>query len=333
MELTGRIARRIALLAVTALILPLAVFPEQFGMQLGRAALVYLFYEVVYYGFVAYLFHRRGSLIQLAQVAGMCLVFRLALGAVFGLIIAAMYGMHLSVSLALGLSSYLPVVVFHVAVTPFILKPIVDQIIKVSTRRRFVITPLTDDEPEAGPPSAGQPQVPVSNDNRASGTETPMYESHRPEATGPQRSTSAPAISADTNGFERAVRYIGEHGSVYLAAIIDSEGLLMANFYRGEYEPDDWAPLALLFYESNQRVLARNGLTNPDRVDLRLDDRRVVTARQNEYSLMVVADRQSDDVLNIRISQGLEIIAKYVTERYASMQDGNAERTYVSGTE
>ena len=328
MELTGQIARRIALLAVAALILPLAVFPEQFGMQLGRAALVYLFYEVVYYGFVAYLFHRRGSLIQLLQVAGLCLVFRLALGAVFGLVIAAMYGMHLSVSMALGLSSYLPVVV-----TPFILKPIVDQIIRVSTRRRFVITPLTDDEPEARPSSTGQLETPVSNNNRASGTEMPMYEPHSPEATGPQRSAPAPAISADTNGFERAVRYIGEHGSVYLAAVIDGEGLLMANFSRGEYEPDEWAPLALLFYESNQRVLARNGLTNPDRVDLRLDDRRVVTARQNEYSLMVVADRQSDDVLNIRISQGLEIIAKHVTERYASMQDGNAERTYVSGTE
>lgn len=330
MDFTGRIARRLVFFAVAALVVPVAVFPEQLGMQLARFTMASLFYELVYYAFVSYLFQREGSLLQLAQAAGLCLVFRLTLGSLFGLIIAALYGMQISVSLALGLSSYLPAVLLQAGATPFILKPVIERFTRATARRRVVITPLTS---EQSPTYDHKAAVPTADDYAAPSYESSASrESYQNADAGAERMTSNPApLTSDSNGFERAVRYIGEHGSVHLAAVVDHEGLLMASFRRGEIEPEDWAPLALLFYESNRRVLARNGLSDPDRVDLRLTDKRVVTARQNSYSLMVVADRHSDDVLNIRISQGLDIISKYLTERRASMQDGNAERIHVSG--
>lgn len=334
MDVTGRIARRILLFGVTALVVPVAVFPEQFGLQLAHFAAVYLFYEVVYYGVISYLFKREGSLVQLGQSAILCLGFRLALGVLFGMVISVLYGMQFSVSLALGVSSYLPTVAFHIAVTPFILKPIIDQIVRSTRRSRVVISSVTPepldqaDESEPAPQTVENFTPPSAFNQTAREPQTPFYEPPME-----RHAPAAPQNPGEINGFERAVRYIGEHGAVYLAAVVDHEGLLMASFRRGDFVPDDWAPLALLFHESNRRVLARNGLSDPDRVDLRLTDKRVVTAKQNNYSLMVVADRQSDDVLNIRISQGLEIISKYATERYASMQDGNAERIHVSGTE
>jgi hypothetical protein len=330
MEITGQFVRRIVVFAFAVLVIPIAVFPEQLGLQLVHFAAVYLFYELVYYGLVSYLFKRQGSLVQLAQAAGICLVFRLAIGALFGAVIAALYGMKMSVSLALGMSSYLPALLFHVAATPFVLKPLLEQFTQSAPRRRVVITPL-----------ATEPSPPVDHSDSESGVRDYALSEREPKARAAyaneysaeeRPSQSATPLGSDINGFERAVRYIGEHGSVFLAAVVDHEGLLMASFRRGDMVPEDWAPLALLFYDSNRRVLARNGLSDPDRVDLRLSDKRVVTAKQNKYSLMVVADRHSDDVLNIRISQGLEIISKHATERYASMHDGNAERIYVSGT-
>jgi hypothetical protein len=44
---------------------------------------------------------------------------------------------------------------------------------------------------------------------------------------------------------------------------------------------------------------------------------------------MVVSERATDDVLNIRINQGLEMIRRYVAERYSEKLIGNSEKAYV----
>ena len=57
-----------------------------------------------------------------------------------------------------------------------------------------------------------------------------------------------------------------------------------------------------------------------------------MVAREESFSLMVIAERQIDDFLNIRINQALEIIGKYVAERYSRKLFVNVERTYVPST-
>jgi len=47
----------------------------------------------------------------------------------------------------------------------------------------------------------------------------------------------------------------------------------------------------------------------------------------------VISERQSDDVLGIRINQALEMIRKFVDERYSDKLNLNAESIHVRSAE
>ncbi|MDH4157422.1 MAG: hypothetical protein OEW00_09135, partial [candidate division Zixibacteria bacterium] len=106
-----------------------------------------------------------------------------------------------------------------------------------------------------------------------------------------------------------------------------------SQFTRGGTVAEDLAPLALVFAQQNRDVLDRARLGAPEKIDVSVRDKRVVIASEERVSLMVVAERQADDVLNIRINQALEIIRKYMAERYSQKLFADAERSYVPSTE
>jgi hypothetical protein len=105
----------------------------------------------------------------------------------------------------------------------------------------------------------------------------------------------------------------------------------MANFVRGQFDAERWAPLSLVFLQNNEQVLRKGQLETPEKLDIILKEKRVIVARDGSFSLMVISERQSDDVLSIRINQGLEMISRYVAERYGDRLHKNLERVNVSG--
>ncbi len=328
MEISGRVARQILLFSLIVLIIPMIVFPELFGTELGKASLLNAMYELVFYGCVLYFLNRGAKFAQLVQAAGLCLVYRFALGAVLGLLVAVMYRMQLDVAITLSMSGYLPAILLHMLATPFILKPALKELGlggAVSVRRAV---------PQASAQEVlnSGSSIAVSKErgySQAPATPPPKEEPALPGNTIGQAGHSAHHGEAD--GFDRAVRYIGENGSIQLAVVVDSEGLLLGSFVRGEIDAEDWAPFALTLVETNQTILAKMGWETPEKVDLMLADKRIVIASEEKYALMVVSERVVDDVLNIRINQGLEMIRKFVAERYGEEPVGNAENIYVPG--
>lgn len=329
MKITGRVARQILLLSLLILIAPMLLFPERLGTEMAKASLPNAICELAYYGAVIFLFNWRMSLLQMAQAAGICLIYRLLLGAVFGLLIAAMYSMNLTVSLTLGMSSYLPAILLHIAATPFMLKPAMRELLLSGMDRHLPVRePLPADVQDHGRTSMA-----VSVEKRVSSS--PPAASREPgvRAAKELRTNFPPtAVPADTNGFDRATRYIGEAASVQLAAVVDHEGLLLGHFRRGPIEAEDWAPFSLLFSDINREILNRAGWGSPEKIDILLKDKRIVVAREESFSLMVIAERQFDDFINIRVNQALETIRKYAAERYSRKLFVNVERTYVSST-
>ncbi len=81
--------------------------------------------------------------------------------------------------------------------------------------------------------------------------------------------------------------------------------------------------------EANKSALHGGLWGEPQKLKIEMADKRVVVAFGNSFCLMVVAEWQSDDLLNIRINQGLEIIKKHVAERYGDKLYEKAERTHV----
>ena len=330
MEITGRIARQILLLSLIIVIIPMVVFPERFGLKLAHLTFMSVVYELVFYSVVIFFFNRRGTLLQLARTVGLCFIYRMAIGAVFGLLLTAIYSMNIRISLMLGMTGYLPALYLHVLATPFILNPLHGSI-QSPGRRRKVVTPEKTAEISK---ETGTTTFAVSKDKSFSPTTTPIaHVPELPEKKQSQISEVKPSVVlSDTNGFDRATAYIGENSSVQLAVVVDSEGLLLSQFSRGEVVAEDWAPFALIFKENNRQVSQWLGWEAPEKIDLLLNDKKVVVAFDGTINLMVVADRQSDDVLNIRINQGLEIIRKYIAERYGDSRIMNTERSYVSST-
>lgn len=330
MDVENRSSYRIIILSLVVLILPMIVFPRQLGTELAKPSLVNVFYELVFYGLVVFIFNRQVRLTQLAQAAGVCLVYRLAIGAVFGILIAAMYSLQLSVSMTLGLSSYLPAILFQIALTPLILKPALARFYPTVEHRRGL-------ESDSASASGGETVLAASREARRRPRPTMRTE----PAAGVQATHQSSAASAEppspvfapgANGFDRATRYLAEDASVQLACVVDEDGLLLSNFRRGELDPDDVSPLALLFIEQNSSVLKRGRMSQPERVDLQVENTRVMVAREHGWYLMVVADRQSEEFLNIRFAQSIDIVRKYMDQRYPQESEPKVENIHVSST-
>ncbi len=329
MDIPARVARQILLFSLLVLIAPMILFPEQLGSGLAKVSLLSVMYELAYYGAVIFIFNRRISLLQMAQAAGLCLIYRLVVGAVFGVLVAAVYSMNLTVSLTLGMSSYLPAILLHIAATPFILKPAMRVLFPLETVRHL---------PRSAPSSAGvidrgMASMSVSVEKGFSGA-LPTVSDQSIVGETKESPTNPPLRAAlvNTNGFDRATRYIGEDSSVQMAAVVNQEGLLLGHYKQGSVDAEAWAPFSLLFTEMNRQVLSRAGWGSPEKINIMLKDKRIVIAREESFTLMVVAQRQVDDLLSIRITRGLEIIRKYTAERYSQKLLANVEKIYVSST-
>ncbi len=327
MEITGRDIRQISLVSLLILIAPMILFPDCLGLGLAKVSLVSIICELIYYAVVAYFFFRRASLPRIVQAAGVYLVYRLLLGAIFGLLIATMYSMNLTVSLTIGMSSYLPAILLQIAATPFILKPITARLVP-SWERWYhpVREPIATEAP-----GHGRTAVAVST-AREAGRPTSVPPSERKVYQSRETHTNSPSAprSAEANGFDQAARYIGEDNSVQLAVVVDHEGLLLGHFQRGEIEVEDWAPFSLVFCEVNKTILQRVGWEAPEKIDLSVKDTRIIVTRQGSWYLMVIASRQGGEFLNIRINQGQEMIRKYIARRYGPKLSVNAEKIHVS---
>jgi len=325
MEISSRLARQTALFSLLLLIVPLVVFPHRFGGSVLKPSLIYAMYELVFYGAVVWLFSRRSALLPVVQAAGFCFVYRLALGVLFGLAIAVAYGMNVTVALTVGTSGYLPALLLHVAATPFVLRPLWQQLLPSREARR--VRPLRAEPP--GSSEIGRTSIAVSRDRgvRVASSIAPPPVRSEPAPSAVDASSRIP--DAGGAGFERAVRYIGGDASVHMAAVIDREGLLLGQFSRRQIDCEAWAPFALTLLEVNQAVADRAHWGAPEKLRLEMADYRVIVAFERSFCLMVVAEWQVDDLLNIRINQGLEIIKKYAAERYGEKLYDNAERTNV----
>lgn len=327
MSFSSRTGRQILLLSLIVLIIPMVVFPDRLGMDLARVSLLNVFYELVFYGFIVFFFDRRQSLLNLLQSAGTCLVYRLLLGVALTTLVTAMYSMNFSVAAKLCVFGYLPAIFLHILATPFILSPILKQLKSRDFERKQPSVTA-----EIGRESAARSEVKAAPHSHSD--PGPMFTGNRRIVQTPSKTASRSARSPATqvteiSGFEKAVRYLGENAAVSLAAVVDLDGLLLANFVRKGTEADEWAPLALVLAQGHADLLGRTSIGPLERIDITSPDSRLVVVDEHNFYLMVLADRMSEDLVAIRINQAVEMIKKYIADRYEEKNTENREKTYV----
>ncbi len=309
------------------------MFPRLFGFNLLRVSWQYFAYEVVFYGFAAVALFGTRNLLSTLKVIATAFGYRMILSLVFAVLLTAIFSMDFAISIQLALFSYLPGAALQIALIPVICWPLLNGY-KDQPRRTREMN-YRDREPEIVSPAPRAPFPTSTLRERPAQAETvaPRHDNYHAEAQPmPIRTrteSNSVTVTGDLNGFERTVRYIAEHGSVLYAAVVDPEGLLLANSCRGRIVPEDMAPLAVMFFEWNKSVLDKGKLGPAEKIDITLKDKRLILGRVESWCLMVFSERQADDLLNIRINQGMDILRKYTAERNISGQQTQAEKAYV----
>jgi predicted regulator of Ras-like GTPase activity (Roadblock/LC7/MglB family) len=324
MSVTGRNSGLVLLLISSLLIIvPMVIFPSKLGISLATGSIAYAVVEIIYYGIVLFLFYSGATFMQVVQGAGLTFLYRIVLGSALGLMISLMYSVDVSAALIMGISRYLPAIIFHIVIAPFAIKPFYMTMIGADVaRRKHYIKRYT-------PAPTGGEEI------------TQPYMSHQAEqkhhaGLEPAGSDSRAELTLgghDLNGFERAVRYLGENHVVNLAAIIDNEGLTVASFKRGQANPDIWAPMSLLLQQTNKAILSRNEKDAlPDKMDISFGQKKLTIVFDGKFNLLVLADRGEDELIGIRTAQAVDMIKKYMSERYGNILSHSPEEQYVSNS-
>ena len=327
MSISGRALWQLQLFSLICLIVPMIVYPAMLGTELQKFSPTYIVGEVLFYVLVTFVLYRQVTFFQAIQISGLCLIYRLLLGCVFSFLLAVVHSISIDISFTLGMFSYLPSLLLHIVATPLVLKPVLDGAFTESFKGRNLRTAEMS-----------------TSETRDSESTTLVYSKERKSSKAASRpihnpvSTKKPSeyksgretqyTSVDLNGFDKATKYLGEDGSVRLAVVLDNEGLLLSNFTRGGLAAEDIAPYALTIAAACADKIGRLEFDAPERIEFMLKNERIVLATQEHWTLMIIAERRSDDLLDIRINQAIEMIKKYMSERYSQKLHPTMERSY-----
>jgi predicted regulator of Ras-like GTPase activity (Roadblock/LC7/MglB family) len=126
--------------------------------------------------------------------------------------------------------------------------------------------------------------------------------------------------------FQTAVEYLTEYSGVTGAVIANPEGLVIAHSGNSGFEPDSYAALSLQLIESVQTPLQRVTSPDIDSLTVKTASCWVTVARTKQFLLVVAAERQTDDLLNIRITRSFDMISSYLREKYSSEARGEVSK-------
>jgi len=327
MSISGRSLWQLQLFSMVVLIVPMIVYPAMLGTELQKFVPTYILYELLFYFIVTFILYRQVTFFQAIQISGVCLIYRMLLGCLFSFLLAAVHSMSMNISFTLGMFSYLPALLLHIIATPLMVKPVLDGVYSQSFRGRVV---KSIEMPLSAPKELGMTALAYSRERKSAkpssrtSSKTVSYKNPMDHRMAKEVQTT----NSEMNGFDRATKWVGEDGSVRLVAVIDNEGLLLSNFTRGGVVAEDIAPHALTIMATCAQRMEKLDFDTPERIDLVLKGERIVLATEKNCSLMVIADRRSDDLLNIRINQAIEMLRKYMSERYSAELHPTMEKSY-----
>ena len=116
--------------------------------------------------------------------------------------------------------------------------------------------------------------------------------------------------------FQTAVSYVAEYSGVRGAVIVDTEGLVIASGGQEKFDAEKHAALAIQLESTLDKALPQLVTPGVEWLSIKTSDDWLSIARASKLLLVVAADRNADDLLNIRITRSIEMISSHVKQRY-----------------
>jgi hypothetical protein len=287
MTLQGTEFKKAALLGLVLAAVPLIYFPSTFGWPGAALGGPQLFlWEFSFYTITFYMFWKRERFSQILAGAGVAMGFRLCTSLITALLFGAIHALPAGHSFAQGLYGYLPSAILQVLLAPFLMRPV------FSFARARRVPPHIHSE-------APRPE-PVPTERKSS----PSLESG-----------SWQGSPENMPNFDAAVAHIASYSTVELAALVDDEGLIVARAGRPGADHELWAPVVNRLHLAIGAEL-RRAHQEVKRFDLALSKHRLAVIWLNPFYLCVLYDHSTDDLVNVRVAQAVEMVKRYREHKY-----------------
>jgi len=307
MQIQAHETRHTVLLFLIVIVLPLIIYPKNFGVGFDASPVLWVILEFLYFGVVLWTINDDPTAKGLAYSLMICFGFRLCAGVGFAVLLVLMNGVSVGTAFASGLISYKPAVLLHTLSSPFIMLTILKPLLGMSGQKvksRFSITPLSESSStESVGPEQTRHEPEYVSKNPPRGRVIPMQ-------------PAVDTFESSPKSFDHAVDHVFELSAVRFSVLLDTEGLPVA--YAGDelVHRDVWAPIGRLLSEQVQSTLLRAGDLVLQGFDLSLDTYRLHSVQVCGMWLLVGADRQSEELEKVRISQAVEMIKKTFETKY-----------------
>jgi predicted regulator of Ras-like GTPase activity (Roadblock/LC7/MglB family) len=294
--------RGILLVSLFIVVVPLLFFPKDFGLRFDSSVLLLFALELAWYLLVLFVTFKGQAAAKLFLLALSTLGYRIGLGIGFAILLLVMFSLPLSSSLRLGVHRYLPSLLLETLMAPFVLRSLFAVIIKKSKasgaaeRGSVSEMPVKEERPQQA--LYGTLTKPKE---KTEGNQTVSFEKE--------------SGVIGENRLENVLHYLREYAGVKAAILVDCEGLVMAED-TVDFDPESVASFARCFKEINDQMLDRMGQKASERIGIHTPDLWVCLNQIGDFTLVVLSDRRTDELLSVRISQSIGMIKKSLAERY-----------------
>lgn len=292
------------------MVVPLILFPRDFGVKLNLSVFFLLALEMGWYVLVLFILFPRESASRILPFAMITLGYRITLGLGFTVLLLAMFSLSITSALRLGLHLYAPAVVLQSVMAPFVLKSVFGVYLK--NRRMDQRPRVVGFQQESGEESfSPSPEMP----------EEPEYV--RPFQ--PERESKLTVKGS----LESILHYLREYAGVKAALLLDREGLVVACDSRQEFDAEKIASFSRLLKETNDKVLLAMGERPAERIGIHTSDLWISLYQIGEFTLAVLSERRTDELLSVRITQSTVMIERFLAEKYQLKLEKAVEALHV----
>ncbi len=277
-----------------AAVIPLLFFPNHWGIALTWSFWEIAALEMGLYFVVWWLVFTQPRIGSSLVLAFNTALLRWVCALMFGLLVFLFTGGNLWVGIQKGLSGYFPALTIQALGAIVIMKLI--WLDKRPVRRSRVIHPREN----LFAPGAGGHREPVGE--------------------------------LAHGNWEDLLTYVKDYNGVEASLLVDQEGLVIACKADQYFDPEVFAPLVGLMEDSSLKILHRIAENQIDRIDTFTPRTRISVHKVLDFRLVVVADRGTDDLINLRIQRAVEQLTKLFSEKYPQDVLINREEEHVRNT-
>jgi len=290
--------RGVLLVSFFIMVVPLIFFPKDFGLKLDWSPFSLFAFELGWYMLILFVMFSRAPAPKVFLFALLTLGYRIGLGIGFGILLLVMFSLSLSSSLQLGIYQYMPAFLLQALMSPFVLKTLFESSLGKTKRAKEASMKFERRAAEPHPSSF-----------------TPEISKEKLDGKSSIPSQKEIKVTGE-NKLENVLHYLREYTGVKAAILVDHEGLVVAKDSSSDFDPEKVASFVRCLKETNDQILHKMGEKTSERIGIHTPDMWICLNQIENFTLVVLSDRRTDELLSVRILQSTGMIKKILSERY-----------------